>query len=157
MLRVFHQTFVGHQCGTSSRYQSVAQNFEVGSRIFGKFVHPWVSTLNFKHQNGHFCPLFCLGIGAKTDIFVQKHVCRFFTLNTILTGQYANVNIMQAYYRLKTNLSVVLYAMGACRGMEIIYHTVVYSTLLRDTYSALCSSTCTYRYLWYPSNINVVG
>jgi len=46
----------------------------VASRIFGKCVHPWVSTLTFKRRNGHFSPLFCPGIEAKIDIFVQEHV-----------------------------------------------------------------------------------
>jgi len=34
---------------------------------------------------------------------------------------------------------------------------MVYSTLLRDTYSASCSSTCSFRYLWCPLNTYLVG
>jgi hypothetical protein len=35
-------------------------------------------------------------VNAKTDIFVQKNVCRLFALNTMLAGHYACVNAMSS-------------------------------------------------------------
>jgi hypothetical protein len=58
-------------------------------------------------------------------IFVQKHICRFFTLSMILAGHCVNVNVMLTYCRLKTDLSFMPYAKGVYRGAEVIYHTMV--------------------------------
>jgi hypothetical protein len=57
---------------------------------------------NYGSQNGYFCP---------------KHVCRFFTLNVILAGQYINVNII--FYRRKTDLSIVPHSKEAYLCSEI--------------------------------------
>jgi hypothetical protein len=40
-------------------------------------------------HNGQFCPLFSVAMSAKTDTFIQKYICRLFTLKMIL------VDIMQ--------------------------------------------------------------
>jgi len=50
-------------------------------------------------------------------------------LNVILAGHYVNVNVI--FYGLKTDLSFVLHARGVYWCAEVIYHTMVYSTLLR--------------------------
>jgi hypothetical protein len=113
--------------------------------------------LTFKCWNRQFCPSFCIGTEAKMDIFVQKHICRFFTLNMILAGHCVNVYVVLTYCKLKTDLSVVPYAKGVYRCMEVVYHTAVYWTLLRDMYSASCSSTSTFRYLRCPLNTILVG
>jgi hypothetical protein len=55
--------------------------------------------LTFKCRNGQICPSLCVVMSAKTDIFVQKYVCRLFALNT-MAGQYACVNAMHTYYKL---------------------------------------------------------
>jgi hypothetical protein len=75
----------------------------------------------------------------------------------ILVGHNVNVNVMLTYCRLKTDLSVVPYAKRVYRGVEVIYHTTVYSALLRDMYSASCFSTSAFRYLRCPWNTNLVG
>ena len=51
-------------------------------------------------------------------------------LNVILAGHYVNVNVI--FYGLKTDLSFVLHAKGVYWCAEVIYHTVVYSALMRD-------------------------
>jgi hypothetical protein len=61
-------------------------------------------------------------MNAKMDIFVQKYVRRLFALNTILAGEYAYVNIMYTYYRLKSNFAVVPHIKRAYRVAEVIYH-----------------------------------
>ena len=88
---------------------------------------------------------------------LSKNISRFFTLNMILARHYMNVNITYTCYRLKTNLSVVPHAKGVYRGAEVIYHTNVHSTPLRDKHSASFSSTRTFRYLRHPSNKNLTG
>jgi hypothetical protein len=45
--------------------------------------------------------------------FLSEDICRVFALNTILTRQYASVNILYTYYRLETNVAVVPYFKGA--------------------------------------------
>jgi hypothetical protein len=64
-------------------------------------------------------------MNAKTGIFVQKHPCIFFASNTMLAGQFAGVNIMYTYCRLKTGLAVVSQVERAYRDAEVIYHTMV--------------------------------
>jgi hypothetical protein len=90
------------------------------------------------------------------DIFVQKYVCRLFALSTILAGQYACVDVIYTYYKLKSNSAVVPYIKGACRGAEVIYNKIMYSTLFR-AYSASCSGICTFTCPRYPSHTRLVG
>jgi hypothetical protein len=73
-----------------------------------------------------------------------------------LDRYYVNANVM-TYYRLKTDLSVMPHVKGVYSGMKVIYHTMVYSTMLRDIYSASCSSTSTFKYCSCPSQTNLVG
>jgi hypothetical protein len=61
------------------------------------------------------------------------------------------------YYRLKMNLAVMPLVKGVYTGAEVIYYTVVYSTLLKYMYSALYFRTWTFRCPRYPSNIKLVG
>ena len=49
------------------------------------------------------------------------------------------------------------HAKGVYSGMEVTYHTMVYSIMLRDTYAASCSSTSTFKYCSCPSQTNLVG
>jgi hypothetical protein len=89
------------------------------------------------------------------DIFVQKYICRLFALNTILAGYYACVNAMYTYYKLYSNSAVVPHIKGAHRGAEVIYNTVVYTTLFR-VYSTSCSGICTFMCPRYASNTKLV-
>jgi hypothetical protein len=73
-----------------------------------------------------------------------------FTINTILTRKYY-VCILH------TNLAVVCHAKSAYKSKEVIYHTMVYSTLLRDTYLVSCSSSCTFRFPRQPLYTTLVG
>jgi hypothetical protein len=73
-------------------------------------------------------------MNAKTDVFVQRHTCRFFALNTILAGQYASVNIMYTYYRLKINLAVASHVKEPYRGAEVIYNGL-FNTVERYIFS----------------------
>jgi len=44
----------------------------------------------------------------------------------ILAGHCVNVYVVLTYCKLKTDLSVVPYAKGVYRCMEVVYHTAVY-------------------------------
>lgn len=61
---------------------------------------------------------------------MSKDICRVIALNTILTRQYAIVNILYTYYRIKTNVAVVPHV----KGVEVVYYKIVYSALLINTY-----------------------
>jgi len=48
------------------------------------------------------------------------------------------------------------HAKGVYSGMAVIYHTLDYSIMLRDTYAASCCSTSTFKYCSCPSQTNLV-
>jgi hypothetical protein len=60
----------------------------------------------------------------RTFLFENTHVY-FFVSNTMLAGQFASVNIMYTYCRLKTGLAVVPQVKKAYVDAEVIYHTMV--------------------------------
>jgi hypothetical protein len=62
----------------------------------------------FIYQSRQLCPLLCVGMNAKIDIFVQKEMCTFFTLNVTMLEQYVSVNIMYKHYSYAVTYSVLL-------------------------------------------------
>jgi hypothetical protein len=49
--------------------------------------------VTLKCRNGQFCLSFCVDTEAKMNIFVQKHICGFFTLKIKLVG-HVIINVM---------------------------------------------------------------
>jgi hypothetical protein len=90
------------------------------------------------------------------DNFVQKYICRLFALNTILAGQYACVNVIYTYYKLKSNSALVPHIKGAYRGMEVIYNKILYSILF-TAYTQLHAPASVHSCAPDPSNTKLVG